>query len=66
MLESIKQYIKDSYNELMTKVSWPTWEDLRASAAVVLIAAVIIALVIGVMDGVSNLLFQEVIYKITG
>ncbi|MBX7226709.1 MAG: preprotein translocase subunit SecE [Chitinophagales bacterium] len=66
MLESIKQYIKDSYNELMTKVSWPTWEDLRASAAVVLIAAVIIAFVIGVMDGVSNLLFQEVIYKITG
>lgn len=66
MLEKIKAYFKDSYNELMTKVTWPTWADLRASASVVMIAAVIIALLIGLLDGASNVLFSKIIYKIAG
>lgn len=42
--------IKASYDELVNKVSWPTWPELMNSAVVVLIASVIIALIVAVMD----------------
>jgi preprotein translocase subunit SecE len=50
MMKKIRQYIKDSYIELMQKVSWPTWSELQSSAIIVMIASVIIALVVLVMD----------------
>ncbi len=43
-------YIKDSYDELVNKVSWPSWSELQSSSIVVAIATVIIALVIYLMD----------------
>ena len=46
----IKTYFKDVYNELMHKVSWPSWSELQSSSTIVMIASVIIALGIFVMD----------------
>jgi len=43
-------YIKESYEELVHKVSWPTWAELQNSAIVVSIASLIIALVVFLMD----------------
>jgi len=43
-------YFKEAYNELMHKVTWPTWKELQNSAIVVMIASLLIALVILVMD----------------
>ncbi len=43
-------YAKESYVELMQKVSWPTWSELQSSAIVVSIASLIIALVVYLMD----------------
>jgi preprotein translocase subunit SecE len=43
-------YIKDSYDELMNKVSWPSWSELQSSSIVVAIATIIIALIIYIMD----------------
>jgi preprotein translocase subunit SecE len=43
-------YVKDSYDELVHKVSWPTWSELQNSAIVVSIASLIIAFVIYLMD----------------
>ena len=43
-------YIKESYDELMNKVSWPSWSELQSSSIVVAIATVIIALIIYIMD----------------
>lgn len=43
-------YVKESYEELTTKVSWPTWKELYNSAIVVSIASLIIALVVFLMD----------------
>lgn len=49
--------IKASYDELVNKVSWPTWSELMNSAVVVLIASVIIALVVALMDlGFENIM----------
>jgi preprotein translocase subunit SecE len=46
----IKTYIKESYNELVHKVTWPTWKELQNSAVIVMVASIIIALVIFIMD----------------
>lgn len=46
----IVNYFKDSYNELVHKVSWPTRAELSNSAVVVLFASIIIALVVFAVD----------------
>ena len=56
---NIGAYIKESYDELMHKVSWPTWSELQGSAIVVSVASLIIALVVFLMDEVfRNILLQ--------
>ena len=52
-------YVKESYDELMHKVSWPTFSELQNSAIVVSVASLIIALVVFAMDEVfRNILMQ--------
>jgi preprotein translocase subunit SecE len=46
----VVNYIKESYAELTQKVSWPTRAELVSSSIVVLIASIIIALIVWVMD----------------
>lgn len=43
-------YIKESYNELVNKVTWPTFGQLQNSTVVVMVASLIFALVVLVMD----------------
>ena len=43
-------YIKESYKELVEKVSWPTFAQLQSSTIVVMVASLIFALVGLVMD----------------
>ena len=52
MFESIKQYCKDSYEELVHKTTWPSRSELMNSAVVVITASLCIALVVFVMDSV--------------
>jgi preprotein translocase subunit SecE len=49
-MSKIKTYFEETYSELVNKVSWPTWQELQSSAIVVMIASLIIALIIFVMD----------------
>ena len=42
--------LKESYNELVYKVSWPTRKELSKSAVLVLIASIILALIVWLMD----------------
>ncbi|MEO5570183.1 MAG: preprotein translocase subunit SecE [Bacteroidia bacterium] len=51
-MNKISNYIKECYNELMHKVSWPTWAELQSSAIVVLTASLIIGIVVFLMDSV--------------
>ncbi|MEE9461398.1 MAG: preprotein translocase subunit SecE [Bacteroidales bacterium] len=57
----IKTYIQETWNELIYKVSWPSWSDLQNSAVVVMIGTVIISLIIFAMD-VSFRNIMETIY----
>jgi len=65
-MEGLISYFRESYEELVQRVTWPTWKDLQSSAIVVAIASLIIALIIGMMDMASNLLFNDVLYKLAG
>jgi len=56
-MQKIKMYFQESYDELVHKVSWPTWSELQASSLLVAVASVIIALLVYAMDySFSNLL----------
>jgi preprotein translocase subunit SecE len=58
-MANVTDYIKESYIELTQKVTWPTWRELLNSAVLVLVAAIIIAVLIFVMDqGIGYLLKQ--------
>ncbi len=46
----LQAYITESYDELIHKVSWPSWSELQNSAIVVSIASLIIAFVVYLMD----------------
>ena len=42
--------LKESYTELVHKVNWPTRTELSKSAVLLLIASIILALVVWLMD----------------
>jgi len=62
ILKSIKAYIKESYDELVHKVSWPTRAELANSAVIVLSASLVIALIVFAMDFCFQNLLENVIY----
>ena len=59
----IANYCKESYDELVHKVSWPTRKELSSSAVVVLYASLLIALVVFLMDSVFQFVMDGVIYQ---
>jgi len=63
-MKKIFNYIKESYNELVYKVSWPTRKELSNSAVVVLFASLIIAALIFVIDsafeGVMRFVYERI------
>ncbi|MFT5616903.1 MAG: preprotein translocase subunit SecE [Arenicella sp.] len=63
MFKKLKDLIKESYNEMVNHVTWTPFAELQKSSIMVLIASLIFALVIYVMDlGVGNAL--ELFYSI--
>lgn len=49
-MSKIATYFKESYRELMEKVTWPTWTQLQQSTMIVLAATLIITGIVWVMD----------------
>lgn len=46
----VGKYLREIYNEMVHKVSWPTWKELQSSALIVMVASLLIAVVVLVMD----------------
>ena len=56
-MSKLVQYIKESYDEMVHKVTWSKYSDLQNSSILVLVASLIFALFIGLVDlGFENLL----------
>ena len=53
-MESIIGYIKESYDELLNKVTWPSWGSLISTSRVVIIATIVITMIIFVMDAIAS------------
>ena len=49
-MNKISTYLKESYRELIEKVTWPTWLQLQQSTVIVLVATLVITGVVWVMD----------------
>ena len=63
MAKKKESYIKSSYDELINKVSWPTWSQLQNSTIVVAIASIIIALMIFLMDYIMGTNSSEAYWR---
>ena len=62
-MNKITTYFKESYQELVENVTWPTWTQLQQSTVIVLVATIIVTALIFVMDFSSNQLLK-LIYKL--
>jgi len=47
-------FVKESYKEMMEKVSWPKWDQLQQSTMIVLGATLFITGLVWVMDIIAN------------
>jgi preprotein translocase subunit SecE len=47
-------FVRESYKEMMEKVSWPKWEQLTQSTMIVLGATLFITAIVALMDFVAN------------
>lgn len=53
-MQKLKTFILESFDEMKNKVSWPTYSQLQNSSILVLVASLIFAAVIALMDYVFN------------
>ena len=61
-MNKVSTYFKDSYKELLEKVTWPTWAQLQQSTMIVLVATLFITAIVWTMDFASSGILQF-IYK---
>jgi preprotein translocase subunit SecE len=64
MFKKIRTGLQLTTEELVNKVTWPTWEELQSSAIVVLVASLLIAVMVFGIDSIFKFVF-EMFYKIT-
>jgi preprotein translocase subunit SecE len=58
-MEKLTLYLRESYQELLKNVSWPTAAQLQESTIVVLATAGVLALVIFLMDVLCSVVFKN-------
>ncbi len=63
-MNSIVQFVKDSWVEVTKEVTWPKIGDLQSSATIVLVASLIFALVVGSLDFLINNALQKLLQSL--
>lgn len=58
-MKKISAYLNETYDELINKVSWPTWSELQNSAVVVSIASLIFATVVYLIDASFSSMLKQ-------
>lgn len=54
-MSKVKEYFAETVTEMTQRVSWPTWKELQSNTIIVVVASVLIALLIFVMDFVFGI-----------
>jgi len=57
-MSKIIKYVETAYDELIHKVTWPSWNELQQSTLITLASIVLLTLIIFAMDGASELVFE--------
>ena len=47
-------FVRESYQEMMEKVTWPKWDQLQQSTMIVLGATLVITGIVALMDFLAN------------
>lgn len=58
-------YIQSAYDELVHKVTWPSWDELQQTTVIVIVAMIIFTLLIFGMDFASEQVLK-LLYNILG
>ncbi len=53
-MNKITTYFRESYKELVEKVTWPNWTQLQQSTVIVLVATILTTLLVWLMDTISS------------
>jgi preprotein translocase subunit SecE len=53
-MNKFSTFVKESYSELVEKVTWPKWDQLQQSTMIVLGATLFITALVALMDFLSN------------
>jgi preprotein translocase subunit SecE len=53
-MNKVSTYFRDSYKELMEKVTWPNWIQLQQSTMIVLAATLLTTAIVWVMDFIAS------------
>lgn len=62
MFEKISNTLKLTWEELLYKVTWPSWDELQQSSIITLVTSFLIAIVVFLMDagfeGILKVIYQ--------
>ena len=64
-MNKLSVYVQEAYDELLHKVTWPTWDELQQTTIIVLVALALVTVVIFGMDVVSENVLTFM-YKLIG
>jgi preprotein translocase subunit SecE len=64
-MNKITTYFRESYRELLEKVTWPSWPQLQQSTVIVLVATLLITVIVWIMDFASSSILHF-IYSLFG
>jgi preprotein translocase subunit SecE len=53
-MNKITTYFRESYRELLDKVSWPSWSELQQSTVIVLVATLLTTVLVWIMDVIAS------------
>ena len=53
-MNKVTTYFRESYKELLEKVSWPSWTQLQQSTLIVLVATLLITAIVWAMDLIAQ------------
>jgi len=58
IMNKVSTYFRESWKELIEKVTWPTWNQLQQSTVIVLVATLVITAMVWIMDFASQNLLK--------
>ncbi|HQW45821.1 MAG: preprotein translocase subunit SecE [Bacteroidetes bacterium] len=58
-MNKILNYFEQAYNELIHKVTWPTWTELQQSTLITLFSILLLTALTTLMDGTSKVVFEN-------